>query len=108
MPVCIQARTQSRETARIEIPMLSPVGRENSKTTTASLFRECPPAQQDFHDCAHTLERVDGPEQIACGKISPYFLKLVQQLLKPKLVRLMNDDEQRLVMLRRTRARFLK
>jgi hypothetical protein len=53
-----------------------------------------------FHDGAHTLEGVDRPEEIACGKISLYFVKLMQQLLKPKLVRLMDNDEQRLIVFR--------
>ena len=65
-------------------------------------------ATRYFHDGAHTLERVDRPEEIACGKISLYFVKLMQQLLKPKLVRLMDDDEQRLIVLRRAGARLLK
>ena len=40
-------------------------------------------------------------EEIAGGKISLYFLELMQQLLKPQLVCLMNDDKQRLVVLGR-------
>src|SRR5215472_7811669 len=51
---------------------------------------------------------MDRAEKIACGKISLYFVKLMQQLLKPKLVRLMDDDEKRLIVLRRTRARLLQ
>ena len=61
-----------------------------------------------FHDGAHTFERVDRPEEIACGKISLNFVKLMQQLLKPKLVRLMDDDEQRLIVFRRAGSRLLK
>jgi hypothetical protein len=51
---------------------------------------------------------VDRSEEIACGKISLYFVKLMQQLLKPELVRLMDDDEQRLIVFRRAGAGFLK
>ena len=40
--------------------------------------------------------------------MSLYFVKLMQQLLKPELVRLMDDDEQRLVVFRRAGAGFLK
>src|SRR5258708_39256335 len=39
-----------------------------------------------FHDGAHTLERVDRSEEIACGKISLYFVKLMQRRLKPESV----------------------
>ena len=41
------------------------------------------------------------PKRSPAEKSRLYFLKLMQQLLKPKLVRLMNDDEQHLVVLRR-------
>jgi hypothetical protein len=51
---------------------------------------------------------VDRPEEIACGKIPLNFVKLMQQLLKPKLVRLMDDDEQRLIVFRRAGAGFFK
>jgi hypothetical protein len=51
---------------------------------------------------------VNRAEKIARGKVFFYLLKLVQQLLEPQLVRLMNDDEERLIVLRRTRALFLK
>src|SRR5258707_673663 len=61
-----------------------------------------------FHDGAHTLERVDRSSELAGGKISLYFVKLMQQLLKPELVRLMDDDEQRLIVFRRPGARLLK
>ena len=47
-------------------------------------------------------------EKIAAGKISVNFVKLVQQLLKPKLVRLMDDDEQRFIVFRGAGARLLK
>src|SRR5918996_4998303 len=56
---------------------------------------------EDLHDCAHALERMNRAEEIARRKISLYFIKLMQQLLEPKFVRLMNDDEERLVVLRR-------
>jgi hypothetical protein len=46
-----------------------------------------------FHDGANPLKRVDRPEEIACGKISLYFVKLMQQLLEPKLVCLVDDNE---------------
>ena len=46
-------------------------------------------------------------EEIAGRKISFDLLEFVEQLLEPQLVRLMNDDEQYLVVLRRRRARFL-
>jgi hypothetical protein len=54
---------------------------------------------EHFHDCADALERMNRAEEIASGKISFYFLELVQQLLKPQLVGLVDDDEQRLVVL---------
>src|SRR6266481_8554814 len=63
---------------------------------------------QDLHDCAHTFECVNRAEKIARGKISLYLFELMQQLLEPQLVRLMNDDEENLIMLRRTRAWLLK
>ena len=46
-------------------------------------------------------------EQIAGGEIAFYFLELVQQLLEPELVGLMNDNEQHLVVLGRGRPRLL-
>src|SRR5437667_9127016 len=57
---------------------------------------------QDLHDCAHTFECVNGAKKVARGKVSFYFLELMQQLLKPQLVRLMNDDEEHLIVFRRT------
>jgi hypothetical protein len=51
---------------------------------------------------------VNRTEKIARGKISLYFFELMEQLLEPKLVRLMNDNEKRLVVLGRARARFLQ
>ena len=50
---------------------------------------------------------MDRAEKIAGGEISLYFLELMQQLLEPELVRLMNDDEQHLVVLGRRGARLL-
>ncbi len=47
-------------------------------------------------------------EEIAGGEILFDLLKLVEQLLEPKLVRLMNDDEEHLVVLGRGGARSLK
>jgi hypothetical protein len=38
-------------------------------------------------------------EEIAGREISLYFLELVEQLLEPQLVRLMDDDEKHLVVL---------
>src|SRR5438552_9794159 len=54
---------------------------------------------QHLHDCANPLERMNRPEEIARGEISPYFLELMEQLLEPELVGLMNDDEEHLVVL---------
>jgi hypothetical protein len=45
---------------------------------------------------------VNRAEKIACGKVSFYFLELMQQLLEPELVRLMNDNEEHLIVLWRT------
>jgi len=47
-------------------------------------------------------------EEIAGGEILFDLLKLVEQLLEPQLVRLMNDDEEHLVVLGRSRARPLQ
>ena len=88
--------------------MLSPAGRETRKRRRRHRFENVDLRHEDFHDGAHALERVDRSEEIACGKISFYFVKLMQQLLKPKLVSLMNDNEQRLIVLRRAGARLLK
>ena len=44
---------------------------------------------------------MDGAEEIAGREIPLNFLKLVEQLLEPKLVGLVNDDEQHLVVLGR-------
>jgi hypothetical protein len=46
-------------------------------------------------------------EEIAGGEISLYFLEFMQQLLKPKLIRLVDDDEQHLVVLGRRGAWLL-
>src|SRR6266498_4424886 len=46
MRVCIPARIQFLETARIEIPMPSRAGPENLRTTTASSFQEYPPGRR--------------------------------------------------------------
>ena len=46
-------------------------------------------------------------EKIAGREIFLYFFEFMQQLLEPQLVRLMNDDEQHLVMLGRRGARLL-
>jgi hypothetical protein len=51
---------------------------------------------------------VDRGEKITRGKISFYFLELIEQLLEPQLICLMNDDEEHLIVLRGTRTRFLK
>ena len=48
------------------------------------------------------------PKETAGGKISLYFLELVEQLLEPKFVGLMDDDEQHLIVLSRGGARFLE
>src|SRR6266487_2611939 len=61
-----------------------------------------------FHDRAGALERMNRGEQIAGGEIALYFLELMQQLLEPEFVRLMDDDEKHLVVLGRARARVLK
>src|SRR5207237_4021865 len=61
-----------------------------------------------FHDCPHALKRMNRAEEIATGKLSLNLLKLMQQLLEPELVRLMDDDEQHLVMLGRSRTRLLE
>jgi hypothetical protein len=63
---------------------------------------------EHLHDCAHALKRVDRAKKIACGKVALYLFKLVQQLLEPQFVRLMDDDEQRLVVFRWARPRLLK
>ena len=42
---------------------------------------------------------MDRAEEIARREILFYFLELVKQLLEPKLVSLMNDDEQHFIML---------
>jgi len=44
---------------------------------------------------------MDRGEEVAGGKIALYFFKLVQQLLEPKLVGLMDDDEKHLIVFRR-------
>src|SRR5438874_11628181 len=54
---------------------------------------------QHLHNCPYPLERMNRPEEIARGEISPYFLELMEQLLEPQLVGLMNDDEEHLVVL---------
>src|SRR5438876_7064499 len=54
---------------------------------------------QHLHNCPYPLERMNRPEGIARGEISPYFLELMEQLLEPQLVGLMNDDEEHLVVL---------
>jgi len=47
-------------------------------------------------------------EQIAAGEISFDLLELMEQLLEPELVGLMDDDEQHLVVLGRSRTRPLE
>ena len=86
---------------------LQPVA-ETRKRRWCHRFEDIDLRHEYFHDGAHTLEAVDRTEEIACGKIPLYFVKLMQQLLKPKLVRLMDDDEQRLIVFRRAGARLLK
>src|SRR5262249_19775685 len=86
---------------------LEPVA-ETRKRRWRHRFEDVDLRHEYFHDGAHALERVDRPEEIAFGKIALYFIKLMQQLLKPKLVRLMDDDKQRLVVFRRAGARLLK
>src|SRR4029450_13321793 len=61
-----------------------------------------------LHDCPHALERMNRTEQIASGEVSLNFLELMQQLLEPQLVGLMDDDEQHLVVLGRGGARLLE
>jgi hypothetical protein len=61
-----------------------------------------------LHDCPHAFKRMNCAEEIAGGEILFDFLELVEQLLEPKLVRLMNDDEEHLVVLGRGRARALE
>src|SRR5256885_6876532 len=61
-----------------------------------------------LHDRARPFERMDRAKQIAAGKILLNLLELVQQLFEPKLISLMNDDEQHLVVLRRRGARVLE
>ena len=39
------------------------------------------------------------PEEIASGEIAFNFFKLMEQLLEPKLIGLVDDDEQHFVML---------
>jgi len=40
-------------------------------------------------------------EEIASGKILLNFFKLMQQLLEPELIGLVNDDEEHFIVLRR-------
>src|SRR5439155_19532437 len=54
---------------------------------------------QHLHNCPYPLERMNRPEELARGELSPYFLELMEQLLEPQLVGLMNDDEEHLVVL---------
>src|SRR5438132_4301653 len=71
-------------------------------------FKNIHLGDQDLHNCAYAFECVNRAEKIARGKISIYLFELMQQLLKPQLVRLMNDDEERFIVLRRRGTRFLK
>jgi hypothetical protein len=51
---------------------------------------------------------VNCAEQVTGRKVSLYFPELMQQLLEPQFIRLMNDNEEHLIVFRRTRTRFLK
>src|SRR5436305_12749747 len=51
---------------------------------------------------------MDRAEQIARAEVALHLLEFVQELLKPELVRLVNDDEEHLIVLGRTGARALQ
>src|SRR2546429_2659471 len=57
-------------------------------------------AHQCLHDGPGAFEGMNRTEEIACGKILLNFFKLMQQLLKPELIGLMNDDEQHFIVFR--------
>ena len=71
-------------------------------------FEDVDLRDEHLHDCARAFERMDRAEEIAGRKIAFDLLKLVEQLLEPQFVGLMNDDEQHLVVLRGRGARVLK
>src|SRR4026207_1125883 len=56
---------------------------------------------QRLHDGSSALEGMNRAEEIACGKILFNFFKLMQQLLEPELIGLVNDDEEHFIVFRR-------
>ena len=54
---------------------------------------------EHLHNCAGSFERMNCPEEIAGGEILFNFLELMQELLEPQLIGLMDDDEEHLVVL---------
>src|SRR2546423_339598 len=54
-----------------------------------------------LHDCPRAFEGMNRAEEIPCGKIFLNFFKLMQQLLKPELIGLVNDDEEHFIVFRR-------
>ncbi len=61
-----------------------------------------------LHDGAAALEGGDGPVFVIADEIAPNFLQLVQLELEPQFIRLVGDDKEHFVVLRRVGARHLK
>src|SRR5205814_5070659 len=78
------------------------------KTRGRHRFEDVDLTDQRLHDRPGPFEGMNRAEKIARRKIFFYFLELVQQLLEPELVGLMDDDEQHLIVLGRRGPRFLE
>ena len=71
------------------------------KTRGCHRFEDVDLTDQRLHDRPGAFEGMNRAEEIARRKILFDLLELVKQLLEPKLVSLMDDDEQHLIVLRR-------
>src|SRR5205823_10354902 len=61
-----------------------------------------------LHDGAGALERGDAAVEVARAQVVLHLLQLVQKLLEPQLVDLVDNDEEHLVVLDRLRERLLQ
>src|SRR5262249_24600162 len=87
--------------------MLQPVA-ETAERHRGQCFENIDLLDHDLHDGADAFERPDGLVGPVGAEVLLDLIQLVQLQLEPELVDLVTDDEERLVMLRRRRARLLQ
>ncbi len=106
--LCAEQELELSELVRLKSARRFKPGAERQELERRHRFEDVQLGDQYLEDGEDPLQRMPHAMRLVASKQRRDVIEFVQQLLEPQLVHLVDDDEQQLVVLWRTRSRLLQ